>query len=678
MVVGAAVATLGRDLIVTLYGAEYQEAADVLPALVVAAIPWAVTSVYLTEARVRHRSGATVLITVVLSAAILVPALVLVPEDGIDGAATAFLVGNIVAAVVALGTHLQVRTHRRRPDPRHVARRLRARGRRRAHPARLTDAHPMSTSPRRPLRRRRRPRPRRPPRRPRRRRRPVGPVAAAAVAAACPPTPAPPPAAAAGCARRSAASIAVGRCSSSALVGAWSTGSLGDDGPGHPDEWDPRVADLAAFVEDERGLEFDHPVYVDFLTPAEYTARDHRATTTRPSPTTSGPSSTATPGELRALGVASGELDLFEAFNQVSDGGTLAFYDPTDERIRVRGTEMTRRPRGHARPRAHPRAAGPALRPRAPRTTATLDDGAADRLPRRWPRATRSASRTPTSRTSSPTSEQADVRRGVRRGAGRQRGRRPSDVPAVRRAPSSARPTRSASPSSRCSSTGRQRRRRRRLRASRPSTEEHLFDPASFLADEGAERRVELGFDGRRRAARRGALRRHRAGTSSSPSGSTRRSPSRPPSAGTATPSRPYERGRRDLRAGGVRRRHAPTTRTRWPPRSTTWVDAMPGEAAEVDRGRRPPRARGLRPRRGPRPRAHRPLGDVAVPPEPLGLPRGRRRRRCSMPTSRRCYAQHRRRRPRPTRRSSTPRATAFADDGFQDSLDGRLRGLRR
>lgn len=109
MVVGATAATLGRDLVVTLYGADYQDAADVLPALVIAAIPWAVTSVYLTEARVRHRSGATVLITAVLSLSILVPALVLVPDDGIDGAATAFLAGNIVAALVALGTHLQGR-----------------------------------------------------------------------------------------------------------------------------------------------------------------------------------------------------------------------------------------------------------------------------------------------------------------------------------------------------------------------------------------------------------------------------------------------------------------------------------------------------------------------------------------------------------------------------------------
>jgi O-antigen/teichoic acid export membrane protein len=117
MVVGAAVATIGRDLIITLYGSDYQAAADVLPRLVVAAIPWAVTSVYLTEARVRHRSAATVLITVVLSLAILVPALILVPDDGIDGAANAFLAGNIVAAMVALGAHLQGRGRADGPIP---------------------------------------------------------------------------------------------------------------------------------------------------------------------------------------------------------------------------------------------------------------------------------------------------------------------------------------------------------------------------------------------------------------------------------------------------------------------------------------------------------------------------------------------------------------------------------
>ena len=112
-----------------------------------------------------------------------------------------------------------------------------------------------------------------------------------------------------------------------------------DSGPPHPDRWDPRVADLVSFVEQERGLRFKHPVYVDFLTPAEYTAD-----------TTSDPEEInqkerddleTFAGGLRALGVASGPLDLVAAYNAVSDGGTLAFYRPSDQRVRVRGTEVT-------------------------------------------------------------------------------------------------------------------------------------------------------------------------------------------------------------------------------------------------------------------------------------------------------------------------------------------------
>src|SRR3546814_13256430 len=74
-----------------------------------AAIPWAVTSVYLTEARVRHRHAATVAITLALSAAILIPALVVVPDHGLAGASWAFLGGNAAAAVVALGAHISGR-----------------------------------------------------------------------------------------------------------------------------------------------------------------------------------------------------------------------------------------------------------------------------------------------------------------------------------------------------------------------------------------------------------------------------------------------------------------------------------------------------------------------------------------------------------------------------------------
>lgn len=112
---------------------------------------------------------------------------------------------------------------------------------------------------------------------------------------------------------------------------------LGDDG--YPDEWDPRVADLATFVEHERGLQFDHPVYVDFLSASEYT---EVATTSEDDLTDADRDELDRyAGTLRALGVASGPLDLFTAYNQVSDGGTLAFYDPADRRVRVRGTEMS-------------------------------------------------------------------------------------------------------------------------------------------------------------------------------------------------------------------------------------------------------------------------------------------------------------------------------------------------
>lgn len=106
MVLGTVVATLGRSLVISLYGEEYRQASEILPLLVAASIPWAITSVYLTEARVRHRHGATVAITLVLTVAILGPALVLVPDRGLDGAAIAFLGGNVVAALVAIAAHI--------------------------------------------------------------------------------------------------------------------------------------------------------------------------------------------------------------------------------------------------------------------------------------------------------------------------------------------------------------------------------------------------------------------------------------------------------------------------------------------------------------------------------------------------------------------------------------------
>jgi hypothetical protein len=112
-----------------------------------------------------------------------------------------------------------------------------------------------------------------------------------------------------------------------------------DEGPSYPDEWDRRLVDLAAFVEDERGLRFDHPVAVDFLTAEEYSERtrvqeseltreDQRLIEERTAP-------------LRALGLVPDDFDAVESANELSDTATVAYYDPLRERIVVRGTATT-------------------------------------------------------------------------------------------------------------------------------------------------------------------------------------------------------------------------------------------------------------------------------------------------------------------------------------------------
>ena len=150
------------------------------------------------------------------------------------------------------------------------------------------------------------------------------------------PPPAPRPSAQHPALRALAAGIALLLLAGVAVVVVRATG---DDGADHPSAWDPRVVDLVAFVEDERDLDFDHPVHVDFLTAdayrAEATASDSDLTDEDRD------ALVRDAGLLRALGVASGPIDLLEALNAVTDGGTLAFYDPEDRRIRVRGTELT-------------------------------------------------------------------------------------------------------------------------------------------------------------------------------------------------------------------------------------------------------------------------------------------------------------------------------------------------
>jgi len=107
MAAGTLVTAVGRDIVTVIYGDDYADAARVLLPMVAAGIPWAVTSMLLSEVRILHRHAATVAITLGLTVAIVVPALLLVPEggltpSGIDGAAVSWFVGNLAAAAIAV------------------------------------------------------------------------------------------------------------------------------------------------------------------------------------------------------------------------------------------------------------------------------------------------------------------------------------------------------------------------------------------------------------------------------------------------------------------------------------------------------------------------------------------------------------------------------------------------
>ncbi len=91
----------GRGTVTAVYGDGYASAARALPALLLAGLPWALTSSLLARVRVERRAAATVAITTTFAAGVLVPAAVLVAGDGVDGATRAWLLGNLLAGAVA-------------------------------------------------------------------------------------------------------------------------------------------------------------------------------------------------------------------------------------------------------------------------------------------------------------------------------------------------------------------------------------------------------------------------------------------------------------------------------------------------------------------------------------------------------------------------------------------------
>ena len=107
----------------------------------------------------------------------------------------------------------------------------------------------------------------------------------------------------------------------------------------YPTQWDSRVAPYAKIAEKQRGLIFRHPVTVRFLPPAEFekgVTADEKELDKEDREEIE-----QFTGLLRAFGLLTGDVDLFEAFNDVSGGGTLAYYSFDDERITIRGQKVT-------------------------------------------------------------------------------------------------------------------------------------------------------------------------------------------------------------------------------------------------------------------------------------------------------------------------------------------------
>lgn len=119
-------------------------------------------------------------------------------------------------------------------------------------------------------------------------------------------------------------------CSVGAVViGARSV--IADLQPDHPRNWDPRVVDLVAFVERSRGLTFEHPVQVDFVTEADLDQEVTVADDTITPEQQAGYDQAA--AFVRMLGLADGEIDYFQSTNELNQGAIAAFYSPAQKRI---------------------------------------------------------------------------------------------------------------------------------------------------------------------------------------------------------------------------------------------------------------------------------------------------------------------------------------------------------
>ncbi len=105
-----------------------------------------------------------------------------------------------------------------------------------------------------------------------------------------------------------------------------------------PAAWDARIKPIAVKVEALRGLKFDHPVEVDFLSDAAFekkvaidkgklSKQDKQEIET-------------TQSQLRAVGLIGAGVDIVDATSSLQTSGVLAYYDPKAKKVTVKGSSV--------------------------------------------------------------------------------------------------------------------------------------------------------------------------------------------------------------------------------------------------------------------------------------------------------------------------------------------------
>ncbi|MEI8241190.1 MAG: hypothetical protein WCI22_17395, partial [Actinomycetota bacterium] len=106
-------------------------------------------------------------------------------------------------------------------------------------------------------------------------------------------------------------------------------------GPPHPANWDPSVLPVVRAVERDRGLAFEHPVFVDLLSDSDYSARVA---------TDTAPADRAQAADRRDMANALGFANTYDSSTSdtvLSADSSRGTYSTTSDRILIRGTELT-------------------------------------------------------------------------------------------------------------------------------------------------------------------------------------------------------------------------------------------------------------------------------------------------------------------------------------------------